>query len=391
MSAPPKDPLGAFCRDNHAALPGAAEGRLRGKTFAAKDVFDIAGSRTGFGQPDWLRTHPPASATASAVQRLLAAGADLVGRTISDELCYSLTGDNVHYGAPSNPRAPGRITGGSSSGSAAAVSGSLVDFALGTDCGGSVRVPASYCGIFGIRTTHGRIATDGVVPFAESFDVVGWLARDAFVLRNVGTALLDAPAAPPTPRRLLLAEALFGRAEDSLRAAAFAAVPRFVDKFEDVVNLSDDFAELDAWRTVFQTVQGAEIWANLGAWITATQPKFGPGIRERFAAAAAITAEQATAARARMADIRARIRDLICPGDALCLPTTPRVAPPRDSPPDEMEVAYRNQAMSLLCIAGLGGLPQISVPVRGVAGVPAGLSLVGAAGADEMLLTVALP
>ena len=152
--AVPNDPLGSFCRDNHATLKGSGAGPLAGSTFAVKDAFHIEGARTGFGQPDWLRSHPPARVTATAVKQVLAAGADMVGKTHCDELCYSLTGENVHFGTPVNVNAPGRVPGGSSNGSAAAVAGGLVDFALGTDCGGSIRIPASYCGIIGLRPTH---------------------------------------------------------------------------------------------------------------------------------------------------------------------------------------------------------------------------------------------
>ena len=187
---------------------GAPDGPLRGLTFAVKDVFDIAGHRTGNGNPVWLETHPPADATASAVERLLAAGAGMVGKTQTDELAYSLNGENVHYGTPVNPRAPGRIPGGSSSGSAVAVAGGLVDFALGTDCGGSVRLPASYCGIYGIRTTHGLVPADGVVDLAKSFDTVGWFARDAAMMLRVGEVLLPS-ARDFVPKRLLIAEDAF--------------------------------------------------------------------------------------------------------------------------------------------------------------------------------------
>src|SRR5882757_5520482 len=162
----PDDPLNAFCRHTHVALPGSGSGPLAGFSFGVKDVYGIAGHRTGNGNPVWLETHPPAERTASSVQKLLDAGARMVGKTHTDELAYSLNGENVHYGTPTNPNAPGRIPGGSSSGSAAAVAGGLVDFALGTDCGGSVRLPASYCGIYGIRTTHGLVPADGVIPLA---------------------------------------------------------------------------------------------------------------------------------------------------------------------------------------------------------------------------------
>ncbi len=380
------DPLGAFCRPNPVSRAGSETGPLEGLTFAAKDVFDIAGTPTGFGQPDWLRTHGPASATASAVQCLLDAGADLAGRTISDELCYSLSGENTHYGTPLNPRAPGRIPGGSSSGSASATAGGLVDFAIGTDCGGSVRIPASYCGLYGIRTTHGRVASDGVIPFAGTFDVIGWFARSPDLMRTVGGLLLDSAADFTRPRRLLVAPALFARADASVRAALLAELPRVAALFPAVAELNEPFADLDAWRVVFQTVQASEIWANHGDWITATAPSFGPGIKDRLAAAATITQERAAAARAEMARIRGVIRGLLAPGDVLCLPTALRIAPLRDSPTSEVEVSYRNQAMALLCIAGLGGLPQVSMPVAEVEGAPAGLSLLGSAGADEVLM-----
>ena len=151
------EPLNAFIPHDEVIWPGAPEGPLKGLPFAAKDIYDIAGHVTGCGNPDWLATHPPATSHAAPVVRLLAAGAELVGKTITDELAYSLNGQNFHYGTPLNGNAPGRIPCGSSSGSAAAVAGGAVDFALGSDTGGSVRVPAAVCGIFGIRPTHGRV------------------------------------------------------------------------------------------------------------------------------------------------------------------------------------------------------------------------------------------
>ena len=156
------DPYGAFCPNGDVALAGAGTGPLEGLSFAVKDIYHIAGHRTGFGNPTWLNTHQPADRTASTVSRLLDAGADMVGKTLTDEMAYSLTGENAHYGTPVNPAAPDRVPGGSSNGSASAVAGGLVDFALGTDCGGSVRLPASYCGILGMRPSLGRVPVDGI-------------------------------------------------------------------------------------------------------------------------------------------------------------------------------------------------------------------------------------
>ena len=211
------DPLNAFCRYDEVAVEGSATGPLLGCSFAVKDVFDLAGHRTGNGHPLWLETHPPAQHTASAVERLLAAGARLVGKTYCDEMTYSINGENIHYGTPVNPKASGRIPGGSSSGSASAVAGDLVDFALGTDCGGSVRIPASYCGIYGIRTTHGLVPADGVVPLAKSFDTVGWFARAASLMQRVGTVLVPA-GKPFVPRRLLIATDAFAALDPEITA-----------------------------------------------------------------------------------------------------------------------------------------------------------------------------
>ena len=213
---PFEDPVGAFCRDNHVALKGADDGPLAGLAFGAKDVFHIAGTPTGFGHPTWLATHEPPPETATAVRRLLDAGADLAGKTHTDEMAYSLTGENVHYGTPVNARAPDRIPGGSSNGSAAAVTAGLVDFAIGTDCGGSVRLPASYCGILGMRPTVDRVPLDGVIPFGPPFDVAGWFARDAGVLEKAGRVLLADDSQPTPPWRLLRAADAFAMVDEAV-------------------------------------------------------------------------------------------------------------------------------------------------------------------------------
>nr|MDQ3830771.1 amidase family protein [Candidatus Tectomicrobia bacterium] len=164
------DRLNAFCQDTDAYLEGAADGPLSDLTFAAKDIFDIAGYVTGGGNPDWKATHGPAERTAWVVRVLVEAGATMVGKTITDEITRGIFGENAHYGTPVNPHAPGRVPGGSSSGSAAAVAGGLVDFALGSDTGGSVRVPSGFCGLYGLRPTHGRIPLDGILSQAPSYD-----------------------------------------------------------------------------------------------------------------------------------------------------------------------------------------------------------------------------
>lgn len=378
------DPLNAFCRHVEVAREGSATGPLLGCNFAVKDVFDLAGQRTGNGHPRWLETHPPAQRTASAIERLLAAGARLVGKTHCDEMTYSINGENVHYGTPVNPKAPGRIPGGSSSGSAAAVSGDLVDFALGTDCGGSVRIPASYCGIYGIRTTHGLVPADGVVPLAASFDTVGWFARAASLMRRVGTVLLPA-GMPFVPRRLLIAADAFAAIDPAIAAALTPAIDKMAASIAKTTRVKVNTGDSAEWRTIFRILQGAEIRAQHGSWIDRYRPEFGPGIRERFAWTATITAAEVAAAMPGREAVARHVDSLLGDDAILCLPTAPGIAPRLNTPPAELEV-FRSHAFALLSIAGLARSPQISFPLGAFDGCPLGLSMIGPRGSDQGML-----
>jgi amidase len=386
MSILERDHVGAFCRHTHVAIDGAAQGPLRGLTFAAKDIYDIAGHRTGFGSPDWLRTHEPAQRTAPVVQQLLDAGAQMVGKTHTDELTFSLTGENAHYGTPVNVNAPGRIPGGLSSGSAAAVAAGLVDFALGSDTGGSVRAPASFCGIYGIRPTHGRIALAGACPLASSFDTAGWFARDPAILERVGAVLLgDAPARPGA---LLLAEDASALVREEAREPVERAVERIASHLGRPHAVTVSSEGLVHWFEVFRTLQGAEIWAQHGAWITAARPALGPGVRQRVEWASTIPESDVRPAREKRETIARRMAALLADRAVLLLPTVPDIAPPRDAPPASTD-ELRTRAMSVLCIAGLARLPQVSLPFATVGGCPIGLSLVAAHGEDALLLRLA--
>lgn len=384
----PNDPLGALCRENHAALKGYGKGPLQGLTFVAKDLFDIKGAVTGFGSPEWRKTHAPAARTARAVKLLLDAGADMIAKAHCDELCYSISGENVHYGSPVNANAPGRIPGGSSSGSAAAVAGGLVDFAIGSDCGGSIRIPASYCGILGMRPTHGRVSLEGAVPFGPSFDVAGWFARDATIFETIGRVLLKDWRRARKPHKLLVARDAFDLVD---RRVAEALKPA-VDRVANVVGVAEEVTVspdgLKPWFEAFRIIQAYEVWQSVGEWVTAVKPTLGPGIKERIEFAATVTPAMHEEASRQRAAIRHRLAGILPPGHVLCLPTSPRAAPPLKTPTDKIEIEYRNQAMCLLCISGHTGLPQMSMPLAELDGLPLGLSLIGHCGSDVDLMAI---
>lgn len=391
------DTFGAFCTVNPVSLAPTSAGELDGLTVAIKDVMDIAGTTTGFGQPDWLASHPPAKSNAIVVDRMIDNGATVIGRTLSDELSYSLSGENAHYGTPVNPADSSRVAGGSSSGSVVAVAAELADIAIGTDCAGSVRLPASYCGVLGMRPSHGAVSAVGVIPFAPSFDTVGWFARSATNLQKAGRVLLDIAETEVQPSRLLIARDCFDLVEQEISTAlqqpAARVAKQFAEKAEITVapqstgaNVQDN---LSPFMECFRTIQGYEIWQNLGDWIEQHNPSLGPGIDERVTAAKGVTAEQAEAANQYRHTIQQHLDALIKPGDVLCLPTSPRVAPLKGTSTDTLEVTYRYQAICLLSIAGLGGLPEVTLPLGTSNGLPVGLSLVGARGTDHMLLALA--
>ena len=387
MAMIPDDALGAFCRHTHVAVKGSGKGPLAGLTFGVKDIYDIAGHKTGFGSPDWLATHEAAAKTAPVVAALLAAGADMVGKTQTDELTYSLNGENAHYGTPVNLNAPGRIPGGSSSGSAAAVAGKLVDFAVGSDTGGAVRAPASFCGIYGIRPTHGRVSLEGACALAKSFDTAGWFARDAALLERVGRVLLgDADA--EKQGAAFLADDAFAL----LGTAAVAALQPALKKIKAVTgplqNITVSAEGLPQWFQAFRVLQGAEIHQQLGAWVARVHPKLGPGVRERMQWTATITAADVAGAQTMRESVRRHMDELLQNNAVMVLPTVPDIAPLLNTPPAQLD-DFRARAMSLLCIAGHAGLPQVTLPLATLQGCPLGISLVAARGSDALLLSLA--
>jgi amidase len=363
------------------------DGELRRATFAVKDLFDVAGHRTGCGNPTWAATHAPASSNAPVVQLLLQAGARLMGKTRTDEMAYSIEGRNFHEGAPRNPAAPLRLTGGSSSGAASATAAAEVDFAVGTDTAGSVRVPAAWCGLMGLRPTHARVSAAGLTPLAPSFDTVGWLARSSAMMRKVGGVLLGEGAIRVSGPSIMRDSSVNGRADAAVAARVetmFEACAAHGFRVGDV-SLAVD---LEAVAECLRILQGHEAWSVHGRWIESAQPQFGPGVAARFAAASAVTADQVREAARERAAIIARLDAALPAGLMLCLPTVPMAAPRRDAAPEEL-LALRARVFPLTALASLTGRPQITLPLPAAAGAPVGFSLLGWRNGDEALLEAA--
>lgn len=383
----PADPVGAFVPGARLHRQPLGAGRLSGLGFAVKDLFDVAGVVTTCGNPDWASTHPAAVATAPVVTALLQAGARLVGKTKTVELAYGLTGENVWQGTPVNPRAPDRFPGGSSCGSAAAVAAGLADFALGSDTGGSVRIPASYCGLFGIRPSHGAVSLSGACALAPSFDTCGWLTRNASLLAGVGDVLLPGGGlAADGP--LLRVEEAWVNAQPDVAEALRPALEKLEQLRGRAVGVRLAPEGIDSLFDHFRTVQAEEAWASLGPWVEAMRPRLGPGVRERIAAAKATDAAVAGPGRAFRRVFQARVRPLLAGGAVLVYPTSPCPAPLLTANATEQDVV-RQATMGVTAIAGFCGLPEVTLPTATVNGAPVGLSLVAGPGRDRGLLAFA--
>ncbi|WP_042161058.1 amidase [Paenibacillus gorillae] len=368
------------------AVGATGQGKLSSLSFMVKDVFAVRGYTNGAGNPRWLETHEIAQEHATAIDLLLNEGATLTGTTHTDELMYSLNGENFHYGTPLNPQAPDRIPGGSSSGSAVAVAADLADFTLGTDTGGSVRVPASYCGIYGLRPTHGSVSEKGVIPLASSFDTVGWMARDLSLLRQVGDVLLPENPAPGSEfSRILIGEDAWELADSESREALAPSLKaiRAAGASQSSIRIASQ--GLTEWMTMFRTIQGYEIWQEHGEWITREKPVFGPGIAERFSWSRSIDRADMERQATRRLAVRQSITDLLGTDALLIIPTTPGAAPKLGMNGPLME-ERRAKAMQLTCIAGLTGLPQLTIPAGEVQGCPVGISIIAGYGQDSRLL-----
>jgi amidase len=429
---------GAFI-DPELTVGRLGDGILKGLSFTVKDVYAVAGHSSSAGNPDWLRSHNPSTEHAAVVRKLLQSGATLRGATHTDELMYSLGGENHHYGTPINPRAAGCIPGGSSSGSAVAVASGSVDFALGTDTGGSIRVPSAYCGVYGFRPTHGAVDMEGVIPLSPQFDTVGWMADRMDMLQKVGEVLLgigsmtekvtmsidgnlelsiDMSLETSIEKNLESIEngaenkgkkenevnKVVGNYVQKKMGTLFVATdcwdlvaPENVSILADGLNRlrtgADHFLKteiapegLKAWMDVFRELQGSEIWTTHSDWIEKVKPVFGPDIAARFSWAASLAGKEHSTAQNKRAEISTQLRGLLGEDNCLVIPTVPGPAPLRGGDLRQLE-ENRSGAMMLNCIAGLAGLPQVTLPMLSTNGLPLGLSVIAGHGQDLRLLS----
>jgi amidase len=383
--------VSGFCHHANTQVDGNSTGLLKGLKFAVKDIIDVEGHVTGGGNPEWFRTNNAARRHAPVVQSLLNAGADMIGKTITEEFAYGMIGENFHYGTPRNSAAPGHIPGGSSSGSASVVSAKEVDFALGTDTGGSVRVPASFCGIYGFRPSHGRISLEGVMPLAPSLDTCGWFARKSAIMKKVGEVLLDWKSAKK-PGQFFLARDAFALVDPAIREALLPALDKashILGGYNEVdIGFLKGIENLDGWAEVMRVIRGSEAASSYLSWIKSTNPVMGPGFRERFESGGKFSPKEIALAKLKRNNMEKYLQEFLADGAVIAVPAAPSLPLPVRSP----ETIYdylRNNNERYNSMAPLARLPQISLPMAHVGGLPIGLGLIAAHDNDELLLNIA--
>jgi amidase len=383
-----RDTVNAFVAGSSVHIAGKPGGPLSGLSFAAKDLFDVAGHPTGGGNPDWAAFNPVPTKHAWAVQTLLDAGADLIGKTITDEVSLGILGENEFDGTPSNSAAPDRVPGGSSSGSAAAVAAGLCDTALGTDTGGSVRVPSSFCGLYGIRPTHGRLDLAGMLPQAPTSDTTGWFARDAATFARVSAVMLGEAIPTALPSKLLIATDAFGFADTDAADALRPKVRRLAQLIGAPSEVLMAPQGLSVWARAQRTLQPAEAWQTFKAWVDRDNPRFAFNVARGLVFGSMIPESERSWANLMRQEVRGRLRHLLPPDTILCMPTTPFPAPKRGLPLSTLD-PLRDRITCLCAHGGLAGHPQVNIPGATVDGAPIGLSILGARGSDAMLVAVA--
>lgn len=379
------------CPADPAGRPAA--GPLDGLRVAVKDLYAVQGHAVGAGNPVYLAQQQTASEHSWAVAALLRAGAVLEGIAHTDEFAYSIAGRNQFYGTPRNGRDADRIPGGSSSGSASAVALGLADIGLGTDTGGSIRVPAAYQGLFGLRTSHGLLPTTGVLPLAPDFDTIGWLTRDAETLTAVAGALVEdatrasaSQGARPKVRRILVDEALLAQTEDDV-AAALRQLLEYWGQVSgtELESVRTGLAwHVDEWAEAFRLSQAAQAWRQWGPWVEQNPDALSASGARRFRTASRVTRTEEREARRVAERARREIRVAVPFGAALAVPAAATAAPSLEATVQTEELV-RRKTMRITCLGGLSGLPVAVAPTRTAAGLGTGLGLMGSWGTDVEL------
>ncbi|WP_409438798.1 amidase [Psychromonas sp. GE-S-Ul-11] len=379
-----------YCLQGPEKLSATGSGLLNNKSFVFKDLFDVTGFVTGAGNPAWLNSHEPANKTSPLIDKLLSKGANCVGRVQTDELAYSLNGQNIHYGTPINPIAPSCLPGGSSSGSAVAVARKEADFSIGTDTGGSVRVPASYCGLFGLRPTLGKLDLSNAFTLSTSFDTAGIFSRDLTLLKAVFKTLSEDNTSGEATAQIYLddtlAKSLSEARLNSLQAWCKASSIKLLG-----CNLLGELAmTLDDLSLLFRTIQGYEIIQEHDQWLAKYGETLDPSILLRVDWARTITSAKYDQAKTQQRDFTNKVTVHLEQLNGLfVLPTTPSGAPSLTLTGEKL-ADYRSQLMGLTSIAGLSGLPQLHLPMADLDEGPCGFSLMGLANSEADLIATGL-
>jgi len=358
-------------------------GLLSNLNFVLKDMCDVKNFKTSCGNPDFFKKCDFANDYAPFLKDLLNEGPVLKGITVCDEFFYSLIGENGHYGTPTNLNAPSCVPGGSSSGSAAALTTDLYDFSIGSDTGGSVRIPASFCGLIGMRPTHNRINTKGVYPMAPSFDTVGWFANNPEIFQKVGNVLLN------NIERSNVDFKQYVVAEDLLELCDAEVQSNFNNYINvNIPNINKTRLSTNTKAIIadnFRILQGAEVKANIIPWIEKNKPNISPEIRSRIDMASKITDVEVNRALIFRKTLIDEIEKSLPEGTIAVFPTSPFSAP-KSGQDDESLGSFRKRLMELTSIAGMTSRPQITIPRLKDKSGPVGISLLGWKYSDEILL-----
>lgn len=370
-------------------------GALDGLTFTVKDNIDVGGHKTSFGSPSWRDEHPVAIHNALCVDQLLAAGATCVGKVVADEFTYSLDGESPFFGTPLNAKAPGRVPGGSSSGAASSVACGLADFAIGTDSGGSIRVPASLCGVWGMRPSLHRISEAGVLPFMPSVSTVGAVAADFKILERAMRVLLRSGAERVADlQRIVVLEDALRLADQPVREAAEGAISLMAKRtgialervtFSDIVSRDMDLAACN--EIALRDLQTAEFENTVGDWIENHQPKLGHTFSLAYENVKSFDRTKVIGSIDLCERLFQSINRFLKPGTVICFPTTPTIAPLKGSLTTMEAVSdFYDRTMAVTSFSGVGRLPELSTPLLSIGGCPVGLSIAAAHYQDEFLL-----